>query len=302
LDAFQNTLDQVSEAHVKCNGRPSVESINDAIDVAVLNALEQAATISAAQDDIVLRRPVDIEPSHQNNLLLVALAAPSLTEDNRGLLLDAYLHSVLIGRLHKAFFWGDVATFSTDETKLLDIVFSNIAIKGMWYIHSDTFRCFLNYNALESWAVLQRWRALAASGLSQEFNSSIWEEFVNTITRHIVSRIAWAYGLPTTSMQPVASSLLKELSVIFRDAHELSVVIKRDILSVRMSVTICKRLGHAFDPGEGECVWPEMGVKPGDIVVGYYGLGLEKRTGTGEVSYLTIPRVTTTALLREVGS
>jgi len=113
-------------------------------------------------------------------------------------------------------------------------------------------------------------------------------------------RIAWAYGLPDARIQPIFAYLHKELTVIFRDAHELSLVVKRDILSVRMSVAVYKQLDCAFDPHAGECVWPEMRAKPGDIVIGHYGLGLEKRAEAGEVSYLTMPRVTTTALLREV--
>lgn len=148
----------------------------------------------------------------------------------------------------------------------------------------------------------QRWRALAASGLSQRSSSPLLKESVKTATQYIVARIAWAYGLPATTMQPVAPSLLKELTVIFRDAHELSIVIKRDILSVRMSITVYKHLDQAFEPAEGECVWSEMGVKPDDIVIGYYGLGLEKRTETGEVFCLTMPRVITAALLRQVDS
>jgi len=87
---------------------------------------------------------------------------------------------------------------------------------------------------------------------------------------------------------------------VFRDAHELSLVIKRDILSVRMSVSLYDRVGRPFHPQKGECVWPEMGVQPNDVVIGHYGLGLQGRTEVGEVSFLTLPRVTTTALLRQV--
>lgn len=32
LDTFDNGLDRVSEAHVKCNGQPSAGGINDALD------------------------------------------------------------------------------------------------------------------------------------------------------------------------------------------------------------------------------------------------------------------------------
>jgi hypothetical protein len=43
-----------------------------------------------------------------------------------------------------------------------------------------------------------------------------------------------------------------------------------------------------------------MGVKPGDDILGDYSLGLNKRTKTGETTFSTLPKVFTTALIREV--
>lgn len=92
------------------------------------------------------------------------------------------------------------------------------------------------------------------------------------------------------------------MDAIVRDAHHLSLVVKRDILSVRMSVTLGGRLGRPFDPQAEESVWPEMGAKAGDPVIGHYSLGLQKCTANGEIIPLVRPRVITSALLREIDS
>jgi hypothetical protein len=100
--------------------------------------------------------------------------------------------------------------------------------------------------------------------------------------------------------ESIEQNVSKELSSLFRDAHELSVVLKRDILSVRMSVVLASGQECRFNPQEADSIWPEMGVKPGDDILGDYSLGLNKRTKTGETTFSTLPKVFTTALIREV--
>jgi len=91
------------------------------------------------------------------------------------------------------------------------------------------------------------------------------------------------------------------LAAIFQDAHLLSVVIKRDILSVRMSVIGNPMVGPAcFDPCQVDSVWPEMGVQDDDCIIGLYNFGLQKLNETGDTFFITLPKVITSALLREV--
>jgi hypothetical protein len=89
--------------------------------------------------------------------------------------------------------------------------------------------------------------------------------------------------------------------VIFRDAHELSVVTKRDILSTRISVAVAPISLGGFDPRYAETAWSGMDAKAGDDLLGFYSLGLIKRTQAGPMSYLKLPKVSTTALIRYVG-
>lgn len=63
------------------------------------------------------------------SFLREALTLPGLTEDSRGLLLDAALHYTLVRALHEACFRGAVAT-CTDETYILEHIFHKIAKSG----------------------------------------------------------------------------------------------------------------------------------------------------------------------------
>jgi hypothetical protein len=101
-------------------------------------------------------------------------------------------------------------------------------------------------------------------------------------------------------LDAIKQRIVKDLTVIFRDAHELSVVTKRDILSTRISVAITPSLG-GFDPRYAETAWSGMDAEAGDDVLGHYSLGLVKRTQVGAISYLKLPKVSTTALIRHVG-
>jgi hypothetical protein len=125
---------------------------------------------------------------------------------------------------------------------------------------------------------------------------------VQRTTSEIEEFMAWAYGVPAALFEAIGQSIAKELMAIFRDAHELSTVLKRDILSVQMSVILASRREREFpfNPHDAESVWPEMGVKPRDKVLGNYSLGLVKRTKTGEMTFTTLPKVFTAALIRQV--
>ena len=83
-------------------------------------------------------------------------------------------------------------------------------------------------------------------------------------------------------------------------AHELSVIVKRDVLAVRMSVTMAATA--VFDPRTTEALWEEMGLAKGDTVIGTYTLGLSKlRSGDPSEIVMLRPKAVTSALLRYVG-
>lgn len=132
LDAFDNTLDQISEAHIKTNGSPSVDGLNDSIDTMVQNALDHAFAKSEAyaadRSELTEQRRNILEGTHEP--FIIALSKNGLTEDNRGLLLDAFIHHVVVRELHRLFFCGEVVTFAIPETRILETLFEVISANG----------------------------------------------------------------------------------------------------------------------------------------------------------------------------
>lgn len=128
LDAFRDTADQVSEAHVAFSGRPSVESLNTAIDDLVLEVQEQVNQVVAAKGyshgSFVVAQPKSDSP------LVVSMAQRGLTEEHHGLLLDACLHARILHYLYGTFFSSAVTTVSMDETRVLDMLFDQVSKAG----------------------------------------------------------------------------------------------------------------------------------------------------------------------------
>lgn len=120
-------------------------------------------------------------------------------------------------------------------------------------------------------------------------------------TQRIIQCIAWTHSISPASLDAIKQRIVKDLTVIFRDAHELSVATKRDILSTRISVAVAPISLGGFDPRYAETAWSGMDAKAGDDLLGFYSLGLIKRTQAGATSYLKLPKVSTTALIRYVG-
>lgn len=95
----------------------------------------------------------------------------------------------------------------------------------------------------------------------------------------------------------MSDMIQSRLRALHKEANDLSVLVRRDVLSVRMSVTTV--IAPTFDPDCANSVWPEMGATAGDAVVGRYKFGLIKLMEDGEFSFLAKPEVATTALIRE---
>lgn len=79
---------------------------------------------------------------------------------------------------------------------------------------------------------------------------------------------------------------------------ELSVIIRRDVLSVALSLTICE--GNLFNTAGMDSPWPEMGGATGDSILGQYALGLTKTSDTQVIKHILKPKAITVALLRQI--
>ena len=138
-----------------------------------------------------------------------------------------------------------------------------------------------------------------ASSYSHEVTPSAYEKDSIALTTTIIELISFAYHLPASDFQDLAHIIRRDVTAVFHEAHSLSVIGKRDLQSVRLCVSV--GTSSRWIPEHAHAVWLEMGAKPGDLVIGQYNLGLVKLDEKGSWSYLALPKVTTAALLREVG-
>lgn len=93
---------------------------------------------------------------------------------------------------------------------------------------------------------------------------------------------------------------IEGLKKIYNAAQQLSVTIKRDVLSVRMAVTIPNT--SVFDAESMEALWEDMGHCSHDFVIGAAGFGLLKFE-VNELQERIVLRckVVSSSLLRHLG-
>ncbi|KAJ7675458.1 hypothetical protein B0H17DRAFT_1207643 [Mycena rosella] len=273
IDIFNHQLDQVSEAHIKSE----VECLNDSLDTLVMEITEQGDQLAAKHSNHARNFP---NSTHPRDPLFNSLAQPNLTDENRGLLLDVMLHEHLLSQLFDLFFFGDVASLPVDPEANFQVTIEEMAHR-------------------EPWTVVQRWRAITAATVFNLYDQPQFEaNFVNS-DKTIVTLLARAYGLSLSEFEPIADMVRSKLHALYKEAKKLCITVRRDILSVRMSVVTVTDSEAHFDPDCADSVWPEMGAAKGDKVVGRYRFGLMKLDEHGRVSYLIKPEVATTALIRE---
>lgn len=128
LDPFIDKLDPVAETCVKSDGRPSICGLNHALDNFVMNILEEGTKIAAAHIGIAKQH---FQRQSVRHPLIFALVQSRLMERGHGLLLDAYIHHLIIDRLYDLFFKSPVAIFEDDDTQVLNNLFDNISKTGL---------------------------------------------------------------------------------------------------------------------------------------------------------------------------
>jgi chromosome segregation ATPase len=112
-DVFNHRLDQVSEAHIKSG----VESLNDTLDNLVMELVDKGEQ-RAGQHSKFEFDPT--QSDYPDTPLFRSLRQHDLTQDNRGLLLDALLHDRLHTELFDELFSGEVASIRTDPTQCFE--------------------------------------------------------------------------------------------------------------------------------------------------------------------------------------
>jgi len=111
----------------------NVDNINEALEDLVSDVLDDAAKVRTSA---FAKRSMDPRKqfNHDHCLMSIlnALTMAELTEANRGLLLAAFFHHVVIELLHSLIFCGEGATFTSDETAILNKLFHHVSENGAW--------------------------------------------------------------------------------------------------------------------------------------------------------------------------
>jgi hypothetical protein len=89
------------------------------------------------------------------------------------------------------------------------------------------------------------------------------------------------------------------LSEIFENARQLSLTLKRDVVSVRVEVIVGSEVELAQEARETR--WADMGEKSGDQILAHYAFGLVKTAENQATSAVLLrAQVATEALIRYV--
>ncbi|KAJ6491571.1 hypothetical protein DFH09DRAFT_1338451 [Mycena vulgaris] len=278
LDPFDNKVDQVSEASVKSG----VESLNESLDTFTMSLLDKVEELANRNSNSSLPAAV---LQHSDGKLVNALAEHGHVEEKRGFILDASLHHGLVTMLDNLCFSGEVVSRTVDFNSITGMFLRDIAKR-------------------EPWSVVQRWRALtAAAGGNLLPSSSDWAQAILTYAESIVALFAMVHRQPFEIFEPLIKTISTRLAPIFEEANRLSIMVRRDVLSVRMSVVVGPGPENnylPYNPDVVSSVWPDMEVVAGDEVIALYKFGLKRETEKAQVHLLIKPQVTTAALLREM--
>jgi hypothetical protein len=123
LDAFSNTLDQISEAQVLS----SVEGLNEAVSDFLSNL-----TLEAGQrgEEPPEKEPEELEFGDDERRLWEALQTPSLNDEHRDLLLEAFLRTIIIKAIYSLFFVNVVLSLNVGEAQLMDDLYAKMRASG----------------------------------------------------------------------------------------------------------------------------------------------------------------------------
>lgn len=292
LDPFNDTLNFASEARVK----QEVFGLNDSLDNLIMTILEGAVQV-IKQSQIRLRAPsfkqhqkaVVARPSgKKESPLFIWLQTERHTDETRGFLLDALLHGKFVNLIFNALFDCHVVGNAFESSGMLE---------NVW----DTVR------QRESWNVAQRWRAITSAAASPAaiLGPDLFGDSVTKCCAYIEFALNEAYLMPESRhvFKRVVEEAVPGLHSLFAKAHSLSLQIRQDIVTSRLSIT----RGYSptdppskFDLLTTTSVWADMGATKKDDVLGSYRFGLMQEHENGETTILIQPEVVTTALHRHL--
>ncbi|KAF7293248.1 hypothetical protein HMN09_01203000 [Mycena chlorophos] len=201
-----------------------------------------------------------------NSRLYRALYAFRRRPQYRGIIIDAITHHLIVSQLGELYF-SDMLPATIDPQNLL----GKLSACGS----SDA----------AGWS----------ENMAKQTNHVVEDSKVK-IGRTLMEIFAIAYELPVDTFAPLNEPLLTSLSVLYTSASELALAIRRDVVTVRLSVAFPRRsptFGSFPTFDHDEMVAHRGGRErlDGEELVGLYHIGLRKQTENGETTFVIKPAV-----------
>jgi regulator of replication initiation timing len=284
MDAFDSSVDRVSEAQLVSNMESIMSSVDDFVSVLV----EEASNISPGSSK---NTPILDEDA---SLLIQPVIHCTPGTEGWNLLLDALIHEVIIERLYSTLFSTALATPISGhiETRgrILEDLHGHIEETGSFilFLHEPSLN-----SDVENWRAAQRWRSMTAKANSKLMRDSDWLPFINAASLSIRQHLAYAVHQPIEATDSLVSFIDPHITTIFNEARNLCFSATQDMVSVR----IIPVLGSDEEIAQ-EYLWPDMGILDSDQVVSDYSLGLIKVDEAQKRTVLMHSKVASHALIR----
>jgi hypothetical protein len=288
LDAFDNSIDRVSEAQLV----GEVRDVNTAIDDFVTALLEDATSVSEgaspASSDVLM---TDVDHSEFFHMSLRV----SPDSEAWGLLLDSLMHQKVLEHVHQVFLSTSFGI--PEEGKLGESLLQlehEVNKNGDFLFNSGSTSTYL-LNHTETWRAAQRWRAMTATACFSSANSRIKTTHVAGIGHELRECLTIALRKPSNALDNMKEDIENKLVRIFEAAQHVGASASKGVVSARVRVIL-----GSEHPTVVDNIWSDMGSVANDSIMGDYSFGLMKVGEQGQTSVLMRPKVTTQSLIRYV--
>nr|GAT46592.1 predicted protein [Mycena chlorophos] len=231
-----------------------------------------------------------------NSRLYRALYAFRRRAQYRGIIIDALIHHLVVSQLGELYFSGMLPA-TIDPQNLLGKVFACGSSDGACLSGVECPALLTLARLAEPWSVSQRWCSLAAGwseNMAKQTNHVVEDSKVK-IGRTLMEIFAIAYELPVDTFAPLNVPILNDLSALYTSASQLALAIRRDVVTVRLSVAFPRRSPTfgSFPTFDRDEMVSHRGQERhnGEELVGLYHIGLRKQTENGETTYVIKPAV-----------
>lgn len=135
--------------------------------------------------------------------------------------------------------------------------------------------------------------------MAKQVNESAWSQDADDLLMKLITLLSCKYRVVPVVVSSLQTKYHAGLKKIYETAQHLSLTIKRDVLSVRMVVTVPGTT--MFDDTTMKALWEQIGQRADDRVIGAAAFGLVKIDAQGREVVMLRCKVVTTSLLRHMG-